>query len=608
MRNLHDCNALRVSEVMPCLPKCLGVACLLLTALPGYAQIGTPERPKPASIEVLVTDPDDRPIPEAEVSWSSAAATSRRVRVIPEALRTDLNGKCVIELHYEGAFRVAIRREGYLDAGDLSRFEHVEIVDVAMSRTVKLFVDLVRSASLQGTVYLDDGRRLAGADVRLQAATLTWTGTVESAAPEWLKAKTDAQGNYAFPVVPPARYGMWISPPDSVVRASLQQNDRHEWTGYATAIWHSSVEELRRIVPVEISPGEDVRGYNVVLRKTRVYPFYGRLKPWNGEPPLHVKVALRVGSSETINLLEPRPVSASGEFDFPALPEGHYSLLVYRDEAPESPPYSIPLDINPLLVEAVPTGKSGGLRREFSVPPWVPVAGKVAMIRHDPTVVEKTPDAPVAGQPAPRRTLGWWEAGEVQVRLAPVQNNVPVRADTLTLRSLETADGRSMSFPDTLLAPGEYQFQVQAPEPWYVATAKSGDVDLLEQRAFPLAGQRYDRPVRFVVELRQGGTALEGLIVNEKGEPLSHSAVCAMAESPARRAQPGGAFCVRADSDGAFRSRWLSPGDWKVWALTKRPRENPAGRAFQEKYDRQARKLTVPEDGGTGRRTLVAVE
>ena len=110
------------------------------------------------------------------------------------------------------------------------------------------------------------------------------------------------------------------------------------------------------------------------------------------------------------------------------------------------------------------------------------------------------------------------------------------------------------------------------------------------------------------MELRQGGTALEGLIVNEKGEPLSHSAVCAMAESPARRAQPGGAFCVRADSDGAFRSRWLSPGDWKVWALTKRPRENPAGRAFQEKYDRQARKLTVPEDGGTGRRTLVAVE
>jgi len=84
--------------------------------------------------------------------------------------------------------------------------------------------------------------------------------------------------------------------------------------------------------------------------------------------------------------------------------------------------------------------------------------------------------------------------------------------------------------------------------------------------------------------------------------------MCALAEDPARRSQPGGAFCVRAGGDGAFRSRWMSPGEWRVWALTRKPRENPASPAFQEKYERQARKLTVPESGSIGRRTLVPIE
>jgi hypothetical protein len=587
-------------------------ACLCLSlglaGLPGFARIDPPSRPKPPRVEVVVTGSGDgQPIPEAEVSWSSASALPRRalrLRQPPEVLHTDLNGKCAIDLPSEGSFRVAVRREGYLDADDLSQFEHVEVVDVGWGKTVKLFVDLVRSGSFQGTVYLEDGRRLAGAFVRLQAASLSQTETIQGASPRWLTAKTDAQGNFGFPVVPPSRYGMWIAPPDRIVRESLQENDRQEWTGYATAIWHSSVEELRRIVPVEVTPGEEVRGYNAVLRKTKVCRFQGTLREWSGEPLLHAKVAIRLGTGEPINLLEPRSVSAlTGDFDFPALPEGQYSLLVYRDDAPESPPYSIPL-------EAGATDVSPETRHVLRVPPWAPVAGKVAVVRPDPTVARKTPESPAGTQSQVilRRSVSWWEPAPVQVWLTPAENKTPARGDTVSLQSSETADWNSMSFPSMVLAPGAYQFQVQAPEQWYVASARGGDVDLLENRVLTLAERRYGNPVQIVVEIRQGGTALEGLLVNDKGEPLSGGAMCAWAEEPARRMQPGGAFCVRADSDGAFRSRWLSPGDWRVWALTRKPRENPASPAFQEKFERQARKLTVPENGVIGRRTLVSVE
>lgn len=593
---------------MTCLPKYLGVACVLLIRLPGFAQIGTPERPKPATIEVMVTDPDDGPIPEAEVSWSVAAARSKRLRVRPEILRTDLNGKCSIELPADGSFRIVVKREGYLDSDDLSQFEHAEVVDVAVGKTVTLFVDMVRSGSFQGTVYLEDGRRVAGATVRLQAASLAWTGTSQGLAPRWLKAKTDAQGNYAFPVVPPSRYGMWIAPPDRVVTESLQKNDREEWTGYATAIWHSSVEELRRIVPVEVSPGEDERGYNIVLRKTRVYPFQGTLRAWNGEPIVHAKVAIRVGTSEPIILLEPRPVnSITADFDFPALPEGHYWLSVYVDGAPSSPPYSIPLEAR----EGAP-GMNQKSRRVVRVPPWVPVIAQVVVVRPELSSVEKTAASAAGAQAeaARRRSISWFEPGPIQVWLTPAEDKSLARGDTtLNLQSEETSDRNKLNFPQMTLAPGTYRFELQAPEHWYVASARTGSADLLESGAFVLAEHPYaTMPVFIDIEIRQGGTALEGLVVNDKGEPLSGSAMCAIAEKPARRLQPGGSFCVRADGDGAFRSHWMSPGDWKVWALTRKPRENPASPAFQEKYERQARKLTVPEDGGLGRRNLLAID
>lgn len=595
---------------MTCLPKYLGAACVLLFALPGFSRVDPLGLPAPPRIVVMVTSAaDGSPIPEAEVTWSSAEAISsraRRFREQPRQLRTDLDGKCAIDLPSEGSFRITVRRDGYLDAEDLSQFEHAEVVDVRGSKTVKLFVDLVRSGSFHGTVYLEDGRRVAEAVVRLQAAALTWTGTVQGASPRWLRTKTDAQGNYAFPIVPPARYGMWIAPPDSIVKASLQVNDREEWTGYATVIWHSSIEELVRIVPVDVAPGEDVTGYNIVLRKVRVYPIQGTLREFSGEPVLHAKVAVRAEGDEPVTLLEPHSVNGlTGDFDFPALPDGHYSLLVYRDDAPDSPPYAVPLEAR----DGAQATKRGQ-RRVVRVPPWAFVAGKVVMERPDPAVIEKTAELPAGAQAeaSRRRSMRWSQPAPVQVWLTPAGNKSLARGDTVNLQSSDTASWNLMTFPSMPLAPGAYRFQVQAPEPWYVASARNGDADLLESGVLTLGERLYDAPAQIAVEIRQGGLALEGRVVNAKGEPLSSGAACAVAEDPVRRLQPGGAFCVRTDGDGAFRSRWLSPGEWLVWALTKKPHESPANPAFAEKYERQARKLTIPENGSLGRITLVGIE
>lgn len=597
---------------MTCLPKYMGAACVLLLGWPMLAQIGAPAGAKPTVIEVVVTDPDGRPIPETGVSLGIVVAPQRGGRLrppAPQVLRTDLNGKCSIELPSGGLFRVTVWREGYLDADDVSQSEHVEVVQVDTANTVKVLVDLIQGASFRGTVYLDDGRRLPGAIVRLQAATLSWMGAVRGAAPKWLVAKTDEQGNYVFPMVPPSRYGMWIAPPAQVVKESLEVNDRNEWTGYGSVVWHSSVEEMRRIVPVDIAPGEDVRGYNVVLRKTRVYPFRGTLREWSGEPILHAKIAIRAEDEEPVTLLEPRPVNAlTGDFEFPALPEGHYSLLVYRDDAAEAPPYAIPMEAGDGERQNPELGPVRNSRYVVSIPPWALVAGRVVIQR--PELNASPAPAGQSGAPAPiRRNMDRWQPpASVQVSLTPAGPAVDTRADTLKLESAASADWHWMEFPAAWLPPGDYQFNVRAPAPWYVVSAWHEEEDLLDKWLLPLAARQYDAPAEFVVEIRQGGTALQGMIVNENDEPVPNGAMCAVAADPARRRQPGGAFCVRADGGGAYRSRWMSPGNWMVWGYTKKPHENPASPAFQDKYERSAQRLTVPEDGELGRIALLAVE
>ncbi len=270
------------------------------------------------------------------------------------------------------------------------------------------------------------------------------------------------------------------------VSDSLEKNDRDEWTGYGTVVWHTSVEELRRIVPVDIAPGEDVRGYNVVLRKTRVYPIQGTLREWTLKPLLHAKVSIRAEAEEPITLLAPRPVNApTGDFEFPALPEGRYALLVYRDDAPEAPPYAIPFESG----EGIPGDPALGpilkSRHAVRIPPWRPVEGKVTILRPDPTAAPD-PKAPMqAQQPKPIRRNPYAQPAPVIVSLTPAGRPFAARTDAVWLESSESSNWNAMEFPAKELPPGWYEFRVQAPEPWYVVSARGENTDLWENPILP---------------------------------------------------------------------------------------------------------------------------
>jgi hypothetical protein len=588
------------------------IAALALIAWLAPAQIGGPPPPS-TQIEVVVTDTNNAPIAEAEVNVSIAgplAGSRRRASETSYKLATGLDGKCTVPIPTAAFWRVGVQRDGYLDAEEPTRVEHVETVRVEFNKTVRLTVGLLKASALEGTVYLDDGRRVSQARVQLQPAVIA-AGPERRWGPAWLVERTDKNGHYRFPVVPPGDYGMWISPPEALVMASLKQGDNDEWTGYAGTLWHPSVTEVQNIVPVTLEPGDELRGIDPILRPVKVHPLKGVLyDQLSREPLTHAMVGLRVAGAAPVEVLAPRAVNEeTGAFEFPPLPEEEYDLLVYRDGPGLTMPWPVRISLGgtqernehvfvpgPDPVEALWT-RLGHTQEDgvgVLVPNWTAWSGRLWF--HDSV------------KPDQGGALDSSSQALTEVRLLPLDlpEFAPVVASLDPRSPKVDAEGlrRGFDLQTTPLPPGSYEVQVVLPEGWFLDSITISNADLLKPEGVVVTPEM----AGLEINLQPGGAALQGLVANTKAEPVGNAAVCLVSGKPWRLRQPGGAFCVHADEAGQFRSRWLSPGAWRVWAFPKRPLERPGSAAFEARYGLAARPIDVPPDAGLLRITLLCPE
>jgi hypothetical protein len=592
----------------------LWIASLALAPWLACAQVGGSPPPR-TEIEVVVTDTANAAIAQAEVNWTCEYRPrgGRSVSTPKRTSATDFNGKLTMPLPTEGYCRVAVRQDGYVDADDPMRVEHLETVRVEINKTARLAVQLLKAASLEGTVFLEDGRRVSQAIVRLQPAALA-TGPVRLAGPSWLVERTAKDGHYRFPVVPPGDYGMWISPPEALVRASLKQGSNGEWTGYAGTLWHPSIEEVQNIVPVTLDPGQELRGVDPVLRPVKVVPLKGVLYDQLTRMPLtRATVGLRVAGAAPVEVLAARPVDEkTGAFEFPPLPEQEYDLLVYRDGPGMNLPWPVRISLggaplqkarifvpgpDPVEASWMQLGHAKGAGVGVLVPGWTSWSGWLAF--------QDSPKRDPASAPDP------YSQPLTEVRLLPLDlpEFAPVIASFDPSRPRIDDDGlrRTFDLQTPPLPPGSYELQVVTAEGWFLASVTTGGADVLKQEN-AADGILITPSTDLEIDVQRGGAAVEGLVVNARGEPVPNSTVCAVSDQPWRLRQPGGAFCVRAESDGKYRSRWLSPGPWRLWAFPKRPLERPGSEAFETRYGRAARALEMPPQGGFLRVTLLCAE
>jgi len=141
--------------------------------------------------------------------------------------------------------------------------EHLETVRMERGKAIRLFVELLKAASLEGTVYLEDGRRVSQAWCASSRPCSRRPGAPPR--PSWLVRRTDKDGRYRFPVVRRRLRHVDLAARGAGPRLVETERQRRV-DGLRRHALAPSVEEVQDIVPVS-STGADLRGIDPVLRQ-----------------------------------------------------------------------------------------------------------------------------------------------------------------------------------------------------------------------------------------------------------------------------------------------------------------------------------------------------
>lgn len=185
-----------------------------------------------------------------------------------------------------------------------------------------------------------------------------------------LRATTDQEGRYSIATLAPGNHRLIFRTPLETRRKTRKQDpDTGETFGYPNTEYYPGTADPQAALPVAISPGLELRGYDVRLRRVRLVDFAGRtVERAGGEPLNGARVELRPNSpmlnDETFN---ERTVASGGTFQFDLIQPGSYTLLVYRGAGSKALPYAIPFEV----------GKTGIHDLNVAVPPFPTIAGSI---------------------------------------------------------------------------------------------------------------------------------------------------------------------------------------------------------------------------------------
>jgi protocatechuate 3,4-dioxygenase beta subunit len=252
-------------------------------------------------------------------------------------------------------YRLKCALPGYVSS-DAVGSELVYIRDAAVTEHVTL--ELFPFARLAGTVLDEDGQPLPG--------VMVYTGNS-------LPATTNQDGRYTVEQLPPGSYRIAFRMPSEIRRKTLKRDpETGETFGYADTEYYPGTADLQAAVPVTVSGGLDLRGFDARLRRVRLVEIGGRAVERAGAEPLAgARVELLTGGSALHTFLSEAPLqetaAGDGSFRFDLIQPGSYTLLVYRGAGGKGLPYTQPVEV----------GKAGIQELKVAVPPFPTIAGSV---------------------------------------------------------------------------------------------------------------------------------------------------------------------------------------------------------------------------------------
>ncbi len=439
-----------------------------------------------------------------------------------------------------------------------SRSQRATLLWVQSGQAVKdILFKLTPQAVITGRVVDEDGDPLPGADVHV--LRYSYAGGSRHLMAVAANITNDI-GEYRIANLHPGRY--YVNAIGgrrefllTGVNSPAAGEPRRE--GYTTTFYPGTGDPTGA-APLDLSAGAEMRGIDLRLLKRPVFRIRGKVEAAaTGLSTGNLMVSVMARSRQLAggaNRSVVRVNERDGTFQIDGLMPGSYVLIVR------------------LMV-----GRPQGVSRQAVEVGEADVEGLVVTLQPP---IELSGSVRVEGDPAVPLDLQ-----RTSITLRPMEdpsNGVGGRLEE---------DG---SFKLAAVLPDRYRVGVQGlAEGFYVKSARFADQDVLST-GLDLTSGAAASPLEIVLDQSSG--SIEGVVLNEKGEPAGGVAVTLIPEESKRQCSDLHRSAT-VDQAGNFSLRGVAPGDYTLYAWEDVEQGAWLDPEFLKKYSSQAKPVTVRESG-----------
>jgi len=307
---------------------------------------------QPARFAAVQLIPEKPPEKSPAPDWANVKSEKDAAKLIAKSISfgqksTGLSAVSAIDGSFEmpkvpaGTYYIVAQLKGYLSPLDtltseekfgdvskaISRIQAQAEKIVVQSAPVRADVRLERGGSISGVIRYDDGSPAAGVTPHrmVKKEDGKWVGDSYSGYPP--EVTTDDRGHYRISGLVKGKYAVRAElPTTQMIQGLGGSNDNHMNLGDALVAYSGGVFREKEIKPIEISPGDEIDGVDIVFPIDSLHVVSGTVVAKTDAHPLnHAWVSLL--DAETKDTLRRTQLEEDGSFKFNYVPEGPYALL-----------------------------------------------------------------------------------------------------------------------------------------------------------------------------------------------------------------------------------------------------------------------------------------
>ncbi len=402
----------------------------------------------------------------------------------------------------------------------------------------QVIVNLVPAAVISGRLVDPDGKPVANSELRLVHSYI-WEGLKTARIRS--SAVTNSQGGFRFDWLTPGTYYVRADPGDGWWGEDRPGSPNNPyWEGYPIT-YYGGGRDLKTASPITVDFGQQVKIHFQLPQAQLFYQVSGRVVGLAPESGFSVWFAGPDGQKDYCWCL-PNPPGPKGHFAM-NVPAGHYN--VHAD------------------MRRLGDLQGVAVRR-------VDVTGDIT---HLLLTVKPLLTVPVHVQPTR------WPVANIDL----IGMSGPFVARGVPVSVGPPAGPYEMLHP----GPGTYRAEITVREPWYVASARSGDTNLLAENLTVTA----ETPVQPIEIVLQRDIATINGNISFDGKPAS-GVVLLIPKSAPRRA-----VTISVGPTGEFQMANLPPGEYGAYALDRIDGLAYADPGVMRKYSSGEKLLRVPPNG-----------